>query len=150
MITYKIKLENADQVRAAFARYPKQMTKEAGDAVGRSVLTIERNAKREAPVAPYQGGTLRQSIRGSKTGPLSGKVEVGVHYGGYVELGTKPHTIRSHGAYPLRNVRTGQVFGRVVRHPGTSPNPFLKRGVESSERDVNNFFISAVKRALEL
>lgn len=38
-----------------------------------------------------------------------------------LDRGTKPHTIRSKGKYPLRNPKTGQVFGREVHHPGTKP-----------------------------
>ena len=44
----------------------------------------------------------------------------------FVEYGTPPHVIESHGDYPLRNAATGQVFGRRVQHPGTSPQPFLR------------------------
>lgn len=38
-----------------------------------------------------------------------------------LDVGTRPHTITSHGDYPLRNRRTGQIFGRTVHHPGTAP-----------------------------
>src|SRR5690349_8498292 len=31
-----------------------------------------------------------------------------------LEFGTRPHVIESHGDYPLRNAKTGQVFGRKV------------------------------------
>jgi hypothetical protein len=46
-------------------------------------------------------------------------------YSLYVNNGTPPHVIESHGPWPLRNRATGQVFGRVVHHPGTSPQPFI-------------------------
>lgn len=38
-----------------------------------------------------------------------------------LDRGTRAHTITSSGPWPLRNPRTGQVFGREVRHPGTKP-----------------------------
>ncbi|PZG17803.1 hypothetical protein C1I95_14735 [Micromonospora craterilacus] len=44
----------------------------------------------------------------------------------FVELGTRPHTITSHGDYPLRNAKTGQVFGKTVQHPGTTAQPFIR------------------------
>lgn len=50
----------------------------------------------------------------------------GISIGILLEYGTAPHTITSHGDYPLRNRRTGQVFGRTVQHPGTAPQPFLR------------------------
>lgn len=43
-----------------------------------------------------------------------------------LELGTPAHEIRSKGGYPLRNAKTGQVFGRVVNHPGTQPYPWCR------------------------
>lgn len=42
-----------------------------------------------------------------------------------LELGTPPHTIESHGDYPLRS-KDGRVFGRVVQHPGTQPYPWCR------------------------
>lgn len=42
-----------------------------------------------------------------------------------LELGTRPHVITSHGDYPLRSAR-GEVFGRVVHHPGTHPYPWCR------------------------
>jgi len=47
----------------------------------------------------------------------------------FTEMGTKPHIIRSHGNYPLRNKATGEVFGRVVHHPGTPAEPFMRRAL---------------------
>jgi len=43
-----------------------------------------------------------------------------------LELGTVAHTITSKGDYPLRNRKTGQVFGRTVDHPGTQPYPWCR------------------------
>jgi hypothetical protein len=42
-----------------------------------------------------------------------------------LELGTPPHTITSHGDYPLRD-KHGNVFGRTVQHPGTQPYPWCR------------------------
>lgn len=47
-----------------------------------------------------------------------------------LELGTPPHVIESHGDYPLRNRRTGQVFGRRVNHPGTQPYPWCRAALQ--------------------
>lgn len=47
-----------------------------------------------------------------------------------LELGTAPHTIESHGDYPLRNRKTGQIFGRVVDHPGTPPYPWCRAALQ--------------------
>lgn len=50
----------------------------------------------------------------------------GTNYPLILELGSRPHEIRSKGDYPLRNAKTGQIFGRVVQHPGTKPQPWLR------------------------
>lgn len=50
----------------------------------------------------------------------------GTNYPLILELGSVPHEIRSKGEYPLRNRKTGQVFGRVVQHPGTKAYPWLR------------------------
>jgi hypothetical protein len=56
----------------------------------------------------------------------------------YVEYGTAPHTITSHGDYPLvardRSGNATAVFGREVHHPGTDPQPFLRPGLDAALR----------------
>jgi hypothetical protein len=42
-----------------------------------------------------------------------------------LELGTRPHTITSHGDYPLR-AKDGRVFGKTVQHPGNPPMPWCR------------------------
>lgn len=101
-------------------------------------------AQRLAPVSPAGSGGRRAGWLRDHIGWRSGRdargiyhdvyadarTEEGHDYGLDVELGTKPHVIRSKGPWPLRNRRTGQVFGRVVHHPGTRPVAFLRRSLE--------------------
>jgi hypothetical protein len=49
-----------------------------------------------------------------------GQVWIDTDHWQYIEYGTQPHTIRSHGPWPLRNRKTGQVFGHTVHHPGNA------------------------------
>lgn len=46
-----------------------------------------------------------------------------------LELGTSPHTIESHGDYPLRD-KHGHIFGRVVHHPGNQPFPWCRAALQ--------------------
>lgn len=46
----------------------------------------------------------------------------------FLERGTKPHLIESHGKWPLRSDE-GEVFGRIVHHPGSHKAPFLTTGL---------------------
>lgn len=53
----------------------------------------------------------------------------GFPYPVVLDTGSRPHTIRSRGDYPLRNPRTGQVFGKAVQHPGTAPTYWCRGSV---------------------
>lgn len=110
--------------------------------VGRVLVTkaqrVTQDAKRRCPVSPsgsgdHPTGWLRSSIDWDLSRDAEGlHADIGtdVDYAVFVEFGTKPHVIRSHGDYPLRNAKTGQTFGRVVHHPGTKAQPFLRPALD--------------------
>lgn len=100
---------------------------------------VEAGAKRRAPVS-HDGshgrppGHLKASIDRQAgrdtTGPYvdvrsPATTPAGEPYGLFCEVGTRPHLIVSHGPWPLRD-RHGRVFGRVVHHPGTPAQPYLR------------------------
>ena len=96
------------------------------DGVGEGVATaVYRDARR---LCPRDTGALKRSIKLFNAG-RTWYVSVGTDYWADVEYGTRPHIIRSHGAYPLRNRATGQVFGPVVHHPGTPAQPFMRPAI---------------------
>lgn len=109
-----------------------QIEARIGRLVGRVVDDVADDAERACPV---DTGALQSTIRPEHDGrALVGRVWVGsmargVDYWASVEYGSRPHIIRSHGNYPLRNRETGQVFGRVVHHPGTPAQPFMRPAV---------------------
>lgn len=105
-----------------------------------------QEAKRRCPVSPvgssdHPSGQLRSAIGWHldiDDGDLVGIIGVDPtspadDYALSVELGAKPHTIRSHGDYPLRN-RKGDVFGREVHHPGNPAQPYLRPSVDDAVR----------------
>ena len=140
-------IRNMDKLEAAFRRAPSTMAKELTEALNESRQKIERDAKSNAPVnKSFGGGNLRQSIRSRMEAFGRAVVEAGASYASHVEFGTKPHTIRSRGNYPLRDKRTGQVFGRVVNHPGTKAQPFMRPAVSDNENWVNDRFQGAVEK----
>ena len=126
----------------------------AGD-VGRAMRTLAdetvRIMKSLAPVysgpprGPVPGhprqiarrsGTLRSSIQHFRQpggnyliGPVD-QVAPGVFLGPMIERGTRPHTITSHGRWPLYSAAAGRAYGPVVHHPGTAPHPFIARAAE--------------------
>lgn len=110
-------------------------------ALGRAGRIVKAGAQRRAPVSPDGSydrapGYLRDHIvdhpvtedeRGLYVDVESAaRTPDGVAYGLFPEVGTRPHVIESHGDYPLRNRKTGQVFGRRVHHPGTPEQPYLR------------------------
>lgn len=100
---------------------------------------IEADAKRYAPVGPsYEvdqakhprtpsrvGGELRESIGHHLDGHTL-VIDAKAPYAAWVELGTKPHPIDSHGPWSLWSPVTGEYFGSHVHHPGTRPQSFLR------------------------
>jgi len=76
-------------------------------------------------------GTLRTSVHSFRQGDGSIIIGPTAPYARYVNDGTPPHEIRSTGPWPLRNRATGQVFGRVVQHPGTEAVHFVQRTADS-------------------
>lgn len=100
----------------------KNLTDEVGDKLTQEV---QRDAKRLCPV---KTGELRASIHRFKAGD-TWYVVCGTDHWRFVEYNTRPHIIRSHGPWPLRNPETGQVFGPIVHHPGTTAQPFMRPAI---------------------
>lgn len=113
----------------------------------RSLLkSIQIEAVREAKRAvPRKTGNLGRSISPGSIAPSFAIVQATAPYAGFVELGTKPHTIRPRtkralawaasgsgrrlSGRPTASARRGGSgglrFAKVVKHPGTKAQPFL-------------------------
>ncbi|PVX26225.1 MAG: hypothetical protein CW691_02130, partial [Candidatus Bathyarchaeum sp.] len=81
--------------------------------------------------APWKTGKLVRSIV-TKIEEGEAKLQVLVPYAKFVVEGTRPHEIRPVSANVLVfKAKSGDlVFTRLVRHPGTKPNPFIQRAVD--------------------
>lgn len=144
-----IKIENLAKLKSAFLKAPALATREFGTAIERSAFKIEGDAKRKAPVNKESGGgNLRQSIGSRMTGAASAVVESKAKYSAYVDQGTRPHIIRVKNAKVLANRRTGQIFGRVVKHPGTRKQPYFTDAVTGNESFLNNELTNAMQNVL--
>jgi hypothetical protein len=106
------------------------MTARVGPQVRAVTEAVADDARAGCPV---DSGDLVSTIRTYYPGKLKGVVIVGgkgplatdVGYWAPVEFGSAPHWIESHGDYPLRDEH-GNIFGRRVWHPGTTPQPFMR------------------------
>lgn len=82
---------------------------------------------------PIDSGDLVESIGTSYPGDLVGVVTVGTDHWAETEYGSHPHIIRSHGPWSLRSDE-GEYFGRVVHHPGTPAQPFMRPALYQRRR----------------
>lgn len=93
---------------------------------GGPVLSLRRLAG-DLPLRP--SGYLRNSIEARRVG-TGWHIGPTADYGLWVDQGSLPRIIRSHGPWPLRNRATGQVFGPLVHHPGYHGAHFIQRTVD--------------------
>jgi HK97 gp10 family phage protein len=145
MINIQVKLIGLEELKTGLRLAPALMIKETSKAVQKTILTIQSNAMKEAPVNKQTGGgTLQQRITSKMTSILRGEVISNAKYSAYVEAGTRPHPIAIVNKKVLANRRTGQFFGKLVQHPGTRANPFMMRAIEKSKQKMLEFFKTAI------
>ena len=103
--------------------------------------------------APWKTGKLARSIVMEVNEQGEAKIRALAPYAKFVVEGTRPHKI-----YPVRagvlafKTAAGDiVFTRVVRHPGTKPNPFLTRALDKAREKVDevwaDLFLELVEEA---
>jgi HK97 gp10 family phage protein len=93
------------------------------EAVRQLTQAVARDMRRRAPV---DTGELEKSIKVRRPRKGIGAIVIGTDHWAATEYGSAPHIIRAKGPYSLRNKETGQFFGRVVHHPGTPAQPFIR------------------------
>lgn len=74
---------------------------------------------------PVDSGDLVLTIKERYPGNLEGWVVVGTDHWEATEYGSPPHLIVSHGKWSLRS-DDDEYFGRIVHHPGTPEQPFMR------------------------
>jgi HK97 gp10 family phage protein len=90
--------------------------------------------------APWRTGKLAGSIV-KEVAEGEASITAAASYAVYVEKGTAPHEIRPVNASVLAfEVEGSMVFTRLVRHPGTKPNPFMQRAVDFAREKVDETF----------
>lgn len=147
----KAKIVGLKEITEGLKRAPEKTVKEVGRAIEKSTILVHNQSLREAPVNKQGGGgNLRQLIKWKLLTKLRGEVRADAKYSGYVHEGTRPHIIKARNKKVLANERAGKIFGKVVRHPGTKPNPFLLRALKKSTAKMNRFFQTAINNVAKL
>ena len=99
--------------------------------------------------APIKTGNLKKDIQVFDDRIENLEIEIGntrlAPYAKFVHDGTAPHVIKPKKMKALANVKTGQMFGKKVNHPGTKANPYLLNAAEDFF-DSQDF--AAAKRSL--
>ncbi len=152
MVSIVVKIEGLDEFAEGIKRAPAQTTNELSKAINKSLLTIENQAKKEAPANKgiSTGNTLRQNIKARMTSKLAGEVVAARPYALFVHEGTRPHIIVPVTKRVLANKRTGEFFGTLVHHPGTRANPFFQRAIQNSMRRIEEFFNQALQNVIKV
>ncbi|GAH65426.1 unnamed protein product [marine sediment metagenome] len=138
-MSIKVQIKGLKELQVAFRKSPMLVGKEIQKAIATAVMIIHRNAKMETPT---KSGTLRRGIK-SRIAPFRGMIESTVAYGVYVHEGTSAHLIRAVNKRALY-WKGARHPVKSVQHPGTKANPFMKRGAEKSEGQVQAIFQKAV------
>ena len=141
MSQVSVQIKGLDRLQRSLHRYPQIAGPVLQRAIDASQAVLATHTKRDNPV-PYQTGFLLASFRW-RQGRLSGRWFPTVRYAKFVHDGTRPHTIRTRNKRVLANRRTGRVFGRMVNHPGTKPNPFMEKIAERAQPGINQVFKKA-------
>jgi len=142
---YEIKIQNLEELRAAFKKAPETASKELEKATkeaGKQILATEKSE------VPIKTGQLRRSITLDYK-PISVSIYPTVKYALPVHEGSKPHVIVPTAKKVLRFKVGGQwIYARRVYHPGSKGNKFVERTVSKSENPINKLFDKALENII--
>lgn len=113
-----------------------------------------RLAKAIKNKAPVDTGRLRDSIKSKldRTSKYTFTVNIGPtgkgrFYAHLVEFGSAPHVIKSKRKRVLSNGQ--EIFGKIVKHPGTAAQPFMRPALDESADDVIKHVSKNLGRGIE-
>lgn len=100
----------------------------------RRLRRVEAEAIRRAPGG--MGRTIRAQVRRGPGGEFQGVIRVNHAAAIFVTGGTRPHIIRPKQNRPNAHLKFtvgGQiVYAKIVNHPGSKPNTFLKDALRAA------------------
>ena len=92
--------------------------------------------------APWKSGKLARSLVKEIDEAGAATLKALAPYAKFVISGTRSHEIRPRSSDVLVfKTKSGDlVFTRLVRHPGTKPNPFLTRAVDKAYEQIDDIW----------
>jgi hypothetical protein len=143
MNTFAVTIPNLPALQKLLADYPAISAPIIQNAVVAAQAVLAKFTT--AATVPIRTGYLVQNW-GFDIGQLQARWYPRASYAPYVEFGTAPHTIRPVNKRVLANANTGEIFGTIVHHPGTKPNPFMERIVAASQPEIETLFVEALDK----
>lgn len=140
MAEIQITIKNLPQIKRAFGMSPLTMRKNLAKAMNKTVLTVGSKATVNAPV---DTGRLRSSILGGsyKAGHGRAGGSFTTNYGvGLASSNVLTASVGSNVEYALF-VHEGTRYMRA--------RPFLRKAVESSQAEVDGYFLTSVQQTLD-
>lgn len=118
---------NVENTKRALDDYLRNLEAAANESMAEALQSAEDAARLAVHAQTKQhSGDLDRLLVHVQLSAFRGKVFNTAPYAGYIDEGTKPHTIRAVNARCLRFESGGQIyFRRQVNHPGTAPRPFV-------------------------
>lgn len=141
--TFQVSIPNLPKLTQALASYPSIAAPIIQKAIVGAQAILAKFTNRDT--VPIRSGYLVQSW-GFEVGSLWARWFPKAEYAPFVEFGTPPHIIKPVNAKVLANTKTGQIFGKIVHHPGTKPNPFMERIAAAAQPDIDALFADALDK----
>ena len=147
-----IKVQGLEEAINAAKRFPGTADRMIDVTMGRAASMGMTWMYPDTPVGNTMG--LRNSLFSRQNSPSSMEIGATSPYAVFVHQGTRPHEILPVRAQALR-FRVGGlhgpfIFAKRVWHPGTKPNPFVKRTVDKLIRFIRVEFLDRMKVFMNL
>ena len=152
MVEVIIKVEGLDKAIASASGFPGAVDENMSKVMGRAANQGMTWMYPDTPVGNTMA--LRNSLFSRQIGQTSMEIGANSLIGVYVHQGTRPHEIVPVRAQALRfragGIHGRWVFARRVWHPGTKPNPFVRRTVVRLVRFIRTEFLDRMSGFLRL
>ena len=144
----RIRVEGLEKAFESARQFPGAADKEIDFVMNRAA---SMGLRLMTPDTPIKTGELRSSLFSRQVSTSSMEIGATAPHAIFVHQGTRPHEILPVRAKALRfNWRGKIVFFRRVWHPGTKPNPFVKRTTDKLVKFIHDTFIKRMRLFMRL